>query len=172
MGPNAWLSPSYKTWANPYNSFADSKLHQPLVLDYIFRRTNSENVQVRTSGFDVLTLKSPSNVVKGKKRNVKNIMAKHQCPSIQETIVSLNMTNCPNLDSNGKRSHQMNSIEQTLERNYDSKDMMSLSDHEAITATLRIEKLGNYEIQKLIRIVIILKSFFLTNNQRYITDIL
>ena len=108
VGPNAWLSPRYKTWGTPKNSFAGSKIHPPLVLDYIFRRTNSKNIQARTSAFDVLRLKTPCNVKKEKDDNVENVVEKQRCPSIRETIISLNMTNCSNLGLNGKRSHQMN----------------------------------------------------------------
>lgn len=150
LGQNAWY-PRYKTWSNRNNSFADSESHQPLVLDYIFRQTNSKNLNVLTTGYDVLALKTPCNVMKGKRKNVKTMVSKHQCPSIEETLVNLNMTNCPNLGSNGERSHQMNWIEQTLERNCYSKNRISLSDHEAITATLRIEKRGNYKIKKTIK---------------------
>ena len=151
LGKSTWPSPNYTTWAHPDNTFADSKTHKPLILDHIFRRTNNpKNVKVRTTGFEVLKLKASCNSMRSEERKVKELEANSTCPSVNTTFDLLNYTQCliPKPQNRTQSfSITLNWIQQTFDTNCDSHNMISLSDHDAVTATISIEKLGNVDIR-------------------------
>ena len=137
LGPNKWPSIDYTNWNNPENSFADFQSYPPLILDHIFLRTNSPgNVQARTSAFAVSKLKRACNVT--------NDQSTDQCPSFLETLVALNQTSCFSSMQPQRSlfSTDLNGAQQSSRTNCDSQNRISLSDHEAIIATIRIRKLG------------------------------
>jgi len=53
-----WLAPRYSTYANPANTFSFG-ITPPVIYDYIFYRSNRNDVQVWTNWFDVPFLKFP-----------------------------------------------------------------------------------------------------------------
>ena len=132
-----WPSVDYTSWNNPENSFADFQSYPPLILDHIFLRTNSPgNVQARTSAFAVSKLKTACNITSNPSTD--------QCPSFFETVVALNLTQCfSNMQPQRSLfSSDLNGAQRRSRNNCDAQNRISLSDHEAITATIRIEKLG------------------------------
>ena len=137
LGPNKWPSVDYTSWNNPENSFANFQSYPPLILDHIFLRTNSpRNVQARTSAFAVTKLKTACNIT--------NNQSTDQCPTFFETLLALNLTQCL---SNAKPerslfSTDLNAVRRRSRTNCDSQSRISLSDHEAIIATIRIRKSG------------------------------
>lgn len=149
LGQDAWLSPRYKTYENPENSYKHLGHQTGMVLDYIFQRTNSpKKVQVRATAFDVPILKTSCKPMKNQlSKSEKNIRRKamDQCPSVPDVVVALNYTEClssmPTLFPH-KYSIVFNWIDQTYRTKCESQEEISLSDHEAVTATIRIRKLG------------------------------
>ena len=150
LGKNTWPSPNYTTWAHPDNTFADSKIHTPLILDHIFRRTNNpKNVKVRTTGFKVLPWKTSCNSMREDEKEARIFDSEEQCPGVNETMFRLNYTQCliPKPQNRIQSFSTLNWIQQTFDTNCDSHNMISLSDHDAVTATISIEKLGNVDIR-------------------------
>ena len=154
LGENTWPSQNYATWAHSDNTFANStpnstqsavECHfEPLIIDHIFWRTkNPKNVNVRTTGFKVLQWKTSCNSMRVEEKELRNFDANATCPTKEMTVFYLNYTECLNKTS----FSTLNWILQTLDTNCDSHNMISLSDHDAITATISIEKLGNVDIR-------------------------
>ena len=138
LGPKEWQLPCYTTWANPNNTYKHKDEHEPQINDHIFRKVNApQTVKVKTIGFDVQILKTlcPTMMIE----------PANECPDVPTAAVNLNLTTCacfPNCPGATKESVYtlQNWIDQTLRFECGDQDMISLSDHEAITATIRIEK--------------------------------
>ena len=143
LGQKNWELPSYTTWANPNNTYEHKEKYEPQIYDHIFRKVNApHNVKVRTVGFDVQLLKTrcPTAMVE----------PTNECPNVTTTLINLSVTECSNnpFSRSSKESDntQLDFIDQTLRSECSGQEMISLSDHEAITATLRIKKnkTGNF----------------------------
>ena len=145
LGPDKWPSRDYTSWNDPENSFADLISMPPLIIDHIFLRTNSpEKIHARTSAFEVIKLKTACKPTSGEEKVKTNYQLNDTCPSFEETLVELNLTQClPNMPTE-KSSFAMHlKVAQGRSRTKcDPENRISLSDHEAITATIRIQKLG------------------------------
>ena len=135
LGPKEWQLPCYTTWANPNNTYKHKDDHEPQINDHIFRKLNApQTVKVETIGFDVQILKTlcPTMMIE----------PENECPDWVTSAINLNLTTCPNLPITSKEFvyTSPNWIDQTLRFECGDQDMISLSDHEAIAATIRIEK--------------------------------
>ena len=125
LGKQEWLTPKYTTWENPENTFGQSGL----ILDHIFRRVNIPGkITVRTSRFDVPLLQTsiPRGLHIQEKRERKE--TRSTCPGIMELVVALGLHLCP------KNLITDNSL------GIRSSERISMSDHEAVTATIIITK--------------------------------
>ena len=145
-GPNAWPSTDQTTYANPSNSYADSSIQTPITVDHIFRRTYSpKKVQARTIASEARILKTSCMPRSGKEKEKISYQYTDKCPTVEETIFSLNLTQCMSRTPNRKTSFSkpLNWFGKRLTTDCGSQDMISISDHEAITATITIRKIGS-----------------------------
>ena len=139
LGEKDWQLPKYSTWGNPSNTYKHKEKDDPQIYDHIFHKVNPlKNVKVKTIGVDVQIFKIHCPTM--------TVEPTNKCPNISTTLFNLNLTitTCPNNPflPTSKRSvnTQLDLIDQTLRSECIKNEMISLSDHEAITATLRIEK--------------------------------
>ena len=135
LGEKDWKLPKYTTWENPSNTYKHEGEVEPLISDHIFRKANAlQTLKVKTVGFKVPILKTscPTKTIKTEPST--------ECPTMVETAISLNLTACPPQSSKRSVNAQLDLIDQTLRSECSGQEMISLSDHEAITATIRIEK--------------------------------
>ena len=140
-----WLQPEYTTYGNPENTFSGHK-YDPIMYDYIFRRTNSPGkVSVWTSLFELPLFKTkvaksllPDSLLE----NIKEIEKVHM-PF--EAYKSLHNTD--DTKTNENKETKNDEIEKTTEspdrskRSSDKEEEMALisfSDHEAVTSTMHI----------------------------------
>ena len=136
LGPKDWQLSRYTTWANPENTYKHMDEDEPQINDHIFLKVNApENVKVKTTAFDVQILKTPCPIMTVEPTNT--------CPNMLTSATNLNLTTCPNFPPKTTKESVYtppNWIDQTLRFECGDQDMISLSDHEAITASIRIEK--------------------------------
>ena len=136
LGPKEWQLPCYTTWANPNNTYKHKDEHEPQINDHIFRKVYApQTVKVKTIEFDVQILKTlcPTMMIE----------PDNECPNIATSAINLNLTTCPNFPPKTTKESVFtlsNWIDQTLRFECGDQDLISLSDHEAIAATIRIEK--------------------------------
>ena len=139
LGPNKWPSEDYTTWNDPENSFADLNYPlPPLIIDHIFLQTKSpETIRARTSGFEVSKLKTACKPT--------SIEVTDQCPTFEKTLEELNLTQCiPDMPTEESFfTMHLKGAQRRSRANCDPENRISLSDHEAITATITIRKLGS-----------------------------
>jgi len=140
-----WLQPEYTTYGNPENTFSGHK-YDPIMYDYIFRRTNSpEKVSVWTSLFELPLFKTK--VLKSLLPNslLENIRAIEKDHMPFEAYKSLHNNDTAKTDEN--KDTKGDEIEVTTERPDPSKRssdeeeemaLISFSDHEAVTSTMHI----------------------------------
>ena len=139
LGRDDWQLPRYTTWANPENTYQHTDEYEPQINDHIFLKVNApENLKVKTIGFDVQILKTPCPTM--------TVEPTKECPDFMTSANNLNLTTCLCFPKPCPRTNKGSIdtpsywIEQTLRNDCGTKDMISLSDHEAIAATIRIEK--------------------------------
>ena len=146
LGPKDWQMTRYTTWANPENTYKHMDEDKPQINDHIFLKANEpNNVKMNTIGFDVHILKTPCPTMMVEPTN--------ECPNMLTTANNLNLTTCPCFPSPCPKTSEGSSdtasywIDQTMRNDCSSQDMISLSDHEAISATIRIKKHkpGNFD---------------------------
>ena len=151
LGPNMWPEKPYATWNDPDNSFPAPKGRQPLITDHIFfQNKSSEKIRARTIAFEVEKLKTACKPTSGEEKVKTNYQLTEQCPSFTDTLKELNLTQCrPNIPTEKLLFPRHLKVAQRRSRaNCDPENRISLSDHEAVTATIRIRKLGtNYYIK-------------------------
>ena len=105
---------------------------------------SSEKIRARTSAFEVSKLKTACKPPSDEEKLTTNYQLTDQCPTFPETLKKLNLTQCFTNKRSGKSLFAMHlKVAQRRSRtNCDPENRISLSDHEAITATIRIRKLG------------------------------
>ena len=146
LGPDKWPSIDYKTYNHPENSFPDLQNPEPLTTDHIFVKTNSlDIVQSRIIAFDVDTLKTACKPTSGTEKVKAKDLSTDQCPTYEQTLVALNLTQCGSYKKTEKSSFSIhwNGAQRRLRKDCDFQNRISLSDHEPVTATIRIKKLGS-----------------------------
>jgi len=143
-----WLQPEYTTYGNPDNTFSGQK-YDPIMYDYIFRRTNSpEKVSVWTSLFKLPMFKTKvkkSLVSESILRNIEEIKNGHM-PF--HAYKSLNVTESDHKINEDKDEKNESSTEASkrskrsnVEENEDEEEEqvpISFSDHEAVTSTMHL----------------------------------
>ena len=143
-----WLQPEYTTYGNPDNTFSGQK-YDPIMYDYIFRRTNSpEKVSVWTSLFKLPMFKTKvkkSLVSESILRNIEEIKNGHmpfhayKSLNVTESDHKINENKDEKNESStdaSKRSKRSN-----VEENEDDEEEqvpISFSDHEAVTSTMHL----------------------------------
>ena len=145
LGSNSWPASNYTSWNNPENSFAD-KSYPSSIFDHIFLRTKSpEKVQARTYEFEVSKLKTACKPTSGEEKIKTKSQSNDQCPSFEVTLEKLNLTQCYPSSETGRSLLAMhsNAARRRQRTICESQNRISLSDHEAVTATIRIRKLGS-----------------------------
>ena len=145
LGPNSWPASNYTSWNNPENSFAD-KNYSSSIFDHIFLRTKSpEKVQAQTYEFEVSKLKTACKPTSREKKVKTNFQSNDQCPSFEVTLEKLNLTQCyPSMETGRSLLAMFSNAGRRRQRAIcESQNRISLSDHEAVTATIRIRKLGS-----------------------------
>ena len=165
LGEKDWKLPKHTTWENPSNTYKHEGEVEPLISDHIFRKANAlQTIKVKTVGFKVPILKTscPTKTIKTEPST--------ECPTMNATAISLNLTACPCFPHPGtdpcpqssKRSvnAQLDLIDQTLRSECSGQEMISLSDHEAITATIRIEKVKPGKFYQKYNILILCLQMF------------
>ena len=145
LGPGKWPFKNYSTWNDPDNSFYDLKTRTSYITDHMFLRTKSpEKIQAQTSAFEVMKLKTACKPTGGEEKVKTNYQLAKECPSYTDTLKELNLTQC---DSNMPTEKSLFAMHLKMAQrrsraNCDPENRISLSDHEAVTATIRIRKLG------------------------------
>ena len=147
LGPDKWPSRGYASWNDPENSNADLKSMPPLIIDHIFHRNKSPaKIRARTSVFEISKLKTACKPTSGEEKVKTNYQLIDPCPSFEATLVELNLTQCiPNMPTEKSLfAMHLKGAQRRSRTNCDPENRISLSDHEAVTAIIRIQKLGIY----------------------------
>ena len=129
-----WLLPQYTTYGNPENTFYGHK-YDPIMYDYIFRRTNSpKKVSVWTSLFELPLFKTEiakkllsDTLIENIKAIAEDHMALDSPKDLSQNIVKTEDEETSDIRS--KRS-VVDDDEEMVK--------ISLSDHEAVTSTMHI----------------------------------
>jgi len=142
-----WLQPEYTTYGNPDNTFSGQK-YDPIMYDYIFRRTNSpDKVSVWTSLFQLPMFKTKvkkSLVSESILRNIEEIKNGHM-PF--HAYKALNITDGDNkVDENKEKEIETTteiperSRRSSADDDEDEEEQVpiSFSDHEAVTSTMHL----------------------------------
>ena len=143
-----WLQPEYTTYGNPDNTFSGQK-YDPIMYDYIFRRTNSpEKVSVWTSLFKLPMFKTKVNkslVSESILRNIEEIKNGHMPFHAYKTLNVTESDNNISENKDQKSDVQTQAPERSKRSDIDDeKDQeeeqvpISFSDHEAVTSTMHL----------------------------------
>ena len=151
LGEKRWSKPKYSTWENPENSywkdgilnFTDPSDKKGVMIDHIFFKDNKlHEIEYSTPRFDVHLKKIP--------RPGNDSMATEfeNCPTLEEIITDLVSSMDP--DQISEVSCAVQSMLRSLKGNHreiskenlmkNNASLISISDHEIVTATIRIEK--------------------------------
>ena len=137
-----WLSPEYSTYGHPSNTFSGEK-HEPVMFDYIFRRTNSlKRVKSWTSSFELPLFKAKMPTFQ-----LRTLLQKARtdtCPFKAYESRYISEENGQS-DPNTKEDVTVEALtkntvrsKRTIEKEKDI-SLISFSDHEAITASIYIQ---------------------------------
>ena len=130
-----WLLPQYTTYGNPENTFSGHK-YDPIMYDYIFRRTNSpKKVSVWTSLFELPLFKTEIAKKLLSDTLIENIKAIAEDHMALDSSKDLNHNIVETKDEERSDIRTKRSVVDD-----DEEEMMkiSLSDHEAVTSTMHI----------------------------------
>ena len=151
LGEKKWSKPRYSTWENPENSywkdeilnFTDPSNKKGKMIDHIFFKVNKPHkIEHSTPSFDVHLKKIPRPKNDSKGAEFEN------CPSLEKIIENLISSmgggnifdvRCAvqSMLRSLKGNHKEISKENLMKNNA---SMISISDHEIVTATIRIER--------------------------------
>merc|ERR1712110_189525 len=144
-----WLNPEYSTYGNPDNTFTGG-LYQPVMYDYIFRRTNFPNkVKARTYWFELPLFKTK--IAKSLLSNLlaNNVVFKRGTePCKAYRAVYEQAQTEENTTDEHPETAQETAVEEEIDNFLRLKDLstdtvndtvlISFSDHEAVTSTIYI----------------------------------
>ena len=150
LGEKRWSKPKYSTWENPENSywkdgilnFTDPSDKKGVMIDHIFFKDNKPHeIEYSTPRFDVHLKKIP------RPSNDTTVAEFENCPPLEKIIKDL--MEGGNLEESDvscavksllislRDNHKEISKENLVKNNA---SMISISDHEIVTATIRIER--------------------------------